>query len=265
MSHDILHQATRSLRECTPERPQVGDLTRARIMRSLHQQRRRKVTRTLVWFPLAAIFIGASAAAATGRLPQVWNVVSAVVGIEPTRPAPRHGVDAASGRARPLHRMAVPRSENLPKPAPAPPSPEPVAVPEAPEVSDTSNTEPAHVRAVAPSTHTTATVALTPEQEEAYALYRTAHTAHFVERSPSRALAAWNRYLARFPNDRLAPEARYNRALCLVRLGRYAEASPALTRFASGQYGSYRRRDAQRLLEAISPLGDEKPAAVVAP
>jgi hypothetical protein len=50
------------------------------------------------------------------------------------------------------------------------------------------------------------------------------------------------------------PEARYNRALCLLRLHRNDEARAALTPFAQGRYGSYRRADAEKLLEAV-PAG----------
>jgi TolA-binding protein len=84
-------------------------------------------------------------------------------------------------------------------------------------------------------------------------LYRAAHQAHFVDRDYGRALKAWNDYLKAAPHGSLVPEARYNRALCLVRLGRADEARAALTPFATGQYGTYRREDAQKLLAALPP------------
>ncbi len=83
-------------------------------------------------------------------------------------------------------------------------------------------------------------------------LYRAAHTAHFVDHDPTRALAAWDAYLAAAPNGQLAPEARYNRALSLVRLGRTGEARAALTPFADGVYGGYRKAEASALLERLS-------------
>jgi len=49
------------------------------------------------------------------------------------------------------------------------------------------------------------------------------------------------------PRGRFANEARYNRAICLVRLGRHAEAQRDLEPFASGAMG-YRQNEARQLL-----------------
>jgi hypothetical protein len=88
-----------------------------------------------------------------------------------------------------------------------------------------------------------------PSDEEP--LYAIAHDAHFVARDPARALTAWDAYLAKHPRGRLAPEARYNRAIALVRLGRTEEAKAALGPFAAGSFGSYRRAEARRLIDAL--------------
>jgi hypothetical protein len=82
-------------------------------------------------------------------------------------------------------------------------------------------------------------------------LYAAAHRAHFVAHDPAAALGYWDAYLARYPQGRFAPEARYNRALALVRLGRRQEAAAALAPFASGAYGDYRRSEARELLDAL--------------
>lgn len=84
------------------------------------------------------------------------------------------------------------------------------------------------------------------------ALFAEAHRLHFTERDPARALAAWDRYLDAAPTGRFAPEARYNRALALVRLGRRVEAQKELAVFANGMYGDYRREDARALLDALA-------------
>lgn len=84
------------------------------------------------------------------------------------------------------------------------------------------------------------------------ALFAEAHRLHFVERDPARALTAWDRYLTAAPNGRFTPEARYNRALTLVRLNRHDDARRELETFANGAYGPYRRAEAKALLEALS-------------
>jgi hypothetical protein len=84
------------------------------------------------------------------------------------------------------------------------------------------------------------------------AAYARAHRAHFVEDAPARALAAWDAYLASYPAGAFAPEASYNRALCLARLGRFAEAAAALRPFARGRFGAYRREDATLLLDWLA-------------
>jgi hypothetical protein len=87
----------------------------------------------------------------------------------------------------------------------------------------------------------------TPENE--LRLYGAAHIAHFSGGDPRRALAAWNDYLVRYPHGMFEPEARFNRAVCLVRLGLLEQASRALAPFANGRFGAYRRDEAQRLLD----------------
>jgi hypothetical protein len=87
-----------------------------------------------------------------------------------------------------------------------------------------------------------------PSDAEA-AAYGRAHRAHFDGGDPARALAAWDGYLRRYPAGTFAPEARFNRALCLVRLGRAAEAARALRPFSEGRYGDYRRAEASTLID----------------
>ncbi|MGH7438480.1 MAG: tetratricopeptide repeat protein, partial [Polyangiaceae bacterium] len=93
--------------------------------------------------------------------------------------------------------------------------------------------------------------ASTDAGDEDSRLYAVAHQAHFVARDPDVALRAWDAYLAAYPSGRFALEARFNRALTLVRLGRLDEARTALTPFASGEAGGYRQREARELLDAM--------------
>ena len=55
------------------------------------------------------------------------------------------------------------------------------------------------------------------------------------------------------PEGPLVLEARYNRALCLVRLGRTAEARAALLPFADGTLAHYRQAEARALIRALGP------------
>ena len=82
------------------------------------------------------------------------------------------------------------------------------------------------------------------------AAYDRAHRAHFEQANPEQALRLWDDYLREFPGTRWVPEARYNRALCLLRLGRTEQARQELVPFAKGAYGGYRQREAQNLLDA---------------
>ena len=72
-------------------------------------------------------------------------------------------------------------------------------------------------------------------RDEERLAYERAHRAHFFSDAPARALAAWDEYLAAHPHGTFAPEARYNRALCLVRLGKFVAAAEALHPFAAGR------------------------------
>jgi hypothetical protein len=90
--------------------------------------------------------------------------------------------------------------------------------------------------------------------------YERAHRDHFFGDAPAAALAAWDAYLAAYPRGTFAPEARYNRALCLVRLDRFAAAAEALRPFASGRFGGYRRHESCLLLRWLSEKDARVPA-----
>jgi tetratricopeptide (TPR) repeat protein len=84
------------------------------------------------------------------------------------------------------------------------------------------------------------------------ALYRKAHELHFRGGDHAAAIAAWDAYLAAEPTGRVVAEARYNRALLLIRVGRYAEARAALEPYARGEIaGGYRRAEAAQLVERL--------------
>jgi hypothetical protein len=94
-----------------------------------------------------------------------------------------------------------------------------------------------------------------PISEAETRAYARAHQAHFADGAPARALEAWDAYLAAFPHGTFGPEATYNRAICLVRLDRRAEAARVLRPLAAAPAGSYRREEALRLLDWLSVPG----------
>lgn len=83
------------------------------------------------------------------------------------------------------------------------------------------------------------------------AAFAEAHRLHFGGGSPAAALSAWDGYLMRFAGGRFVPEARFNRAVILLRLRRDAEARESLRPFAQGAYEGLRTREAQDLLDAL--------------
>jgi len=222
MTDDLLKAATRALREESAEPSADGQFTRARVMASLHQGKVRRRTRLAFILPLAACLAAGTAwGTVTGRLPEAFRALSEAVSPSPKPPAPP------------------------PKKAPSPlaaPAPAPVATPVLEETPAEVEPEPAVSAKPAPSASF---------RDADGDLYRLAHEQHFVNHDYGRALTAWEAYLKAAPGGRLATEARYNRAICLLRLGRDAEARQALEPFAAGKMG-YRQNEARELLEEIS-------------
>jgi TolA-binding protein len=259
MTRDLLEQAKRALSESGHEQ-RGARFTRERLMASLHERKRRGKSRFAVLLPLAAIFVGSTAfAAATGQLSGVVSSALSIIGMEAATVAP-----AEQARPRALR---AGKAAALPSGVrPAPPDPKPaevsrdsVAQSEKPggasdQVNPVENLVGGSVAsrqhaALAPAP------ALAPSAEDdGHAIYRRAHAAHFREGDVGAALEAYGEYLAGHPAGRFSVDARYNRALCLVRLGRVAEARETLEKFANGAYGGYRQADAQRLLGALGDL-----------
>lgn len=242
MSDDLLASATKALRDSTDPsaRSRSGDddgaLTLARVERSLRtaapptrSAMRRRLTR-FVAMPIAAVFLVLTAwASASGRLPR-WLHVG------PTRDA-EHPTTTTAAPPQP---PSPPRL--LAPPAPAPASASASALASAPASA------PAPALASAPALALASAPARAPAPD-ADALYRTAHEAHFSRHDYPAAVAAWDAYLASAgPGGRFTLEARYNRAVALVKSGRKAEARAALQPFADGEYGGYRREEARELL-----------------
>lgn len=255
---DALAGAFRGVRDAWDGTNAESNLTLQRALLRTRRERRTRLTRWAA-LPIAAVLVASTAwAGMTGRLgPTVHGMLDTLRGVE----------DSSAPSATSSTALATPAPTSAPEmipPAEPAPEPEPVVIAEPPPVAPTPTVGPA-----APYVSTTLPSPLPPGEEpgeragEAHAvraaevdpqaaLFAEAHRLHFTDRDPARALVAWERYLAAAPNGRLAPEARYNRALALVRLGRRGEAQQELTAFASGMYGDYRRAEAKALLDAVA-------------
>ena len=239
MSDDLeLKDAFRAVRDrYDGEHPQADATLSRALFRQRALDRKRRVTRWVV-LPVAAALCASTAwASVTGRLPKAISSL-----LETEHQAPPLSPPPPPPPSLPLS----------PAPPPSPPPPQDEAVePSAPIAVAPTPVSAPKPSAVAPAP--SASPSAPPSANDPHAaLFADAHRIHFVEKDPARAIAAWDAYLAAAPNGRFAPEARYNRALALVRLGRHAEAKKELEAFANGSFGEYRRTEARALLDALA-------------
>lgn len=201
--------SVRSFRALTAT-PADGAATRARVLARAGRVRSRRASwRRPATLVFAVTAISVSASAAWTTFAPAWRASPATV----------LGDGPDEGPSSPGHeRLRVRRMPTIP-----------IAAPDVPSEKKPSSS-------------------VSSSLDEETRAYARAHRAHFVEQSPVRALAAWTEYLRRFPRGSLAPEAQFNRALCLVRLGRFAEASGALQTFAASHRDGYRKADIERLV-----------------
>jgi hypothetical protein len=261
VSDDLLDRAARALREGTESQAEGNQFARARVLASLHQARVRRHKRFVFMAPFGLVFAAASAwGMASGRAPELARQVAAALGLvsapEPKLATPRAQLPPPEPRlAEPAiaaAETATAAAETAPAAAETAEPPRAEAPLPAPAVvhAPASRSRSTHRREVAPRARPTDD--LPSVDDPGHELYRAAHRAHFVERNPERALRGWDEYLAQARGGRFALEARYNRALCLIRLERNAEAQSALEPFARGDFGAYRRDEATRLLRALA-------------
>ncbi len=279
MSDDLLKTAARALREESTGEPPIGDRTRARILHGLHERRRKRRTGFALGIPLAAVFAGSTAwAGASGKLGRWVDEIVAVVS------APEEGAELATASTAstpfPAKSLSTPPQASSPEPSEAPdqestsvdeapervvpeaapPEPRPASVPvaaprhsDAPSSTSTDRAKaPVRVNDVTPSAKDDEVEDEAPPELDTLALYRKAHRLHFDGGDPGAAIRAYDKYLRLAPGGTFATEARYNRALLLLRLGERSAAIAALTPFAEGRYGGYRQSDAQALIDAAS-------------
>jgi hypothetical protein len=265
---DRLERAFRSLREHADGRSPQAEETLARVLDDLRRApvRRAPPVSARVWLLAAAILAISTAAAA--RSGEIGRVLHALVGgasesAPPATAAPPHAAPPRIGVTPPLASAGeIPPTASAGEiPPTASPGETPAPVPTVIE----PETAPSRIRtALRPSTTTSArTQAPAPDPSPAPPMnpvpapddqaFANAHALHFHGSDPARALAAWDDYLRDFPEGRFAPEARYNRSIDLLKLGRTGEAKDALRPFANGAYGPYRQEEARAILRSIDP------------
>jgi TolA-binding protein len=208
-----------------------GMATRLRIRESLANQSARRTRRTTIIAGLLATMFGSTAFAYySDWRPRMLVSVPAEAPPAPTLATDHEPADAP----RPVTRTIV--RETLPT------LPEVVMTLEPPRAPRVAAVE-APVIAAVPE------VPAAPDPE--LAAYRIAHDVHFKGGSPADALLAWDNYLAQYPSGSLAVDAKYSRALVLIKLKRWADARAALQPFANAAAGSYRQAEATKLLAAL--------------
>jgi hypothetical protein len=189
------------------------------------------------------------------RRPRIWAAIAAALGISSIG-----GVAFAIATGRIAIGARAPATAAPAIAAPAPPParhPKALAMTAPPVVAPIEAPPP---RAAAPTPLAAPRVTHRAVIEAAY---RRAHELHFRGDDPTAALAAWDDYLRADPGGRFAAEARFNRAIDLIKLGRFDDARAALAPFARGD--GYRKDDAQRLLDRLDAIGAPDSTIVAAP
>ena len=255
-----LEAAVRALRATPEASEEMASETERRVLAAVAGQstplaRRRRPM--LVTAAVLALLGSTALAAAKAGFLEVPRWLGDMLGAPASRPHPVAPSPVRSAEPPPAPTAIEPAPavevaealDAVPPPLPAVPPPAPprparpaakrleaksVAVVPASVADPPAGSEPSPAPVPAP---------VTPDE-----IYARGHRAHFVEQNPRAALEAWDAYLRVVPDGRFAPEARFNRAIDLVRLGRTGEAAEALEALA---HGDYRAADAARLLDAV--------------
>jgi len=246
MSDDLLAQMTAALADEYDGATAVPEATRARVIRTLAERKPRRRKWFVVGIPAFVLFGGSTAwASMTGHLPQVVEKAISVVtfgAIEFDR-EPEERI-----RTRVFKRQAGPAVEEVKAASSAETEVEPPAE-ELQEVEEEA--EPIEAPNPLESQVNPAPVKRAPALDPALSIYQSAHRSQFRASDCNAAVQGYAEYLNVAPSGSFAVDARYNRAVCLIKLGRTSEALTILKPFSEGRYGSYRQKRAGKLLEAF--------------
>jgi hypothetical protein len=248
MKDDLLERAASVVRKRYDGASEQEVASEIRVLSAFTLQRRRRSRLPLLAIPLVAALLASAAWGTVSDTLRAW--VQASTSERPSASTPLATTETARAR--------TPRRVPSAVPGPAAPLPEPAAPwslppePAAPLSAPAAPKSATRLPALATASPAPVVPVPAPSDLEIAALYRAAHRAQFSGGDPGRAVVLWERYLAAAPNGSLTPEARYNRAIALARLGRKAEAAAALEPFARGEYGGYRKAEASSLLEVLA-------------
>lgn len=250
-----LHAAIEAVRAESAEGAVGASATRRRVLAAVERSPRRQL-HVVVAAVIASMF-GASAFAYYAKAPRATPAEVAPPAPVASAPLVEAVIAPRRASARVAPPVVTPAEVAPPVVAPAKVAP-PVVAPET-AIVEARRVEPASIVTPAPAHAASAPVppAPTPElgvaaavqRDPELAMYAEAHALHFHARDMAAALTAWNRYLAAAPDGKLAPEARFNRVVALVKLQRWSDANRALDALASSPF---RAGDLARLRAVVS-------------
>ena len=230
---DRLALGVRALRELTDE-PADGRASRARVL--VRAAKRAQHRRKLRIAGLIVLSVLAIPSASAGFL-HAWKIWTA----QTTRPSPAPTL--------------VPR-RHTPTTAPLPTLAVPSAVP-ATEIEGapaSTHIPVGHAEARAQTEEQRLSRQHGKDHASEFILYEKAHRLHFHEGQSAGALRLWDAYIEQFPAGRFLPEARFNRAVCLVRLGDLERARAALEQIVAERAANYPTEQAHGLLARLGHL-----------